>query len=144
MSYQDGWPHLYSMPATGGEPLLLTPGDYMAEYVSLSPDGTYLLFAGNTGATPGDLDRRHVVRVSVDRADAKVLTPGTGLEWTPVVTSLSLPAFLALALASLGCAQSHGSLSDGGARDNAGGGACTTASDCTLLPASCCGRFASV
>jgi dipeptidyl aminopeptidase/acylaminoacyl peptidase len=86
MSYQDGWPHLYSLPATGGEPLLLTPGEYMAEYVTLSPDGRYILFAGNTGTTPDDLDRRHLVKVSVDRADASVLTPGTGLEWAPVVT----------------------------------------------------------
>jgi dipeptidyl aminopeptidase/acylaminoacyl peptidase len=86
MSYQDGWPHLYSVPATGGDPLLLTPGDYMAEYVSLSPDGSYLLFAGNTGPAPDDLDRRHVVKVSVDRADATVMTPGTGLEWTPRAT----------------------------------------------------------
>ena len=86
MSYQDGWPHLYSIGSTGGEPLLLTPGDYMAEYISLSRDGTYLLLAANTGNTPGDLNRRHVVKVSVDKADATVLTPGTGLEWTPVVT----------------------------------------------------------
>lgn len=61
------------------------------------------------------------------------------MKQTPVVTSLSVPALLALALASLGCAQSHASLSDGGARDSSGGGACSTASDCTLLPASCCG-----
>jgi dipeptidyl aminopeptidase/acylaminoacyl peptidase len=86
LSYMDGWPHLYSISSSGGEPLLLTPGDYMAEYIQLSPDGRYLVFAGNTGETPDDLDRRHVVRVSVDRADAAVLTPGTGLEWTPVVT----------------------------------------------------------
>jgi dipeptidyl aminopeptidase/acylaminoacyl peptidase len=58
----------------------------MAEYITLAPDGTYLVFAGNTGDTPDDLDRRHVVKVSVDRADARVMTPGTGLEWTPVVT----------------------------------------------------------
>jgi dipeptidyl aminopeptidase/acylaminoacyl peptidase len=86
LSYMDGWPHLYSISASGGEPLLLTPGDYMAEYISLSPDGTYLLFAGNTGATKDDLDRRHVVKVPVDRAEPKVLTEGTGLEWTPVAT----------------------------------------------------------
>ena len=86
MSYMDGWPHLWSVAASGGEPLLLTPGDYQAEYVTLSPDRTYLVFAGNTGTTPDDLDRRHVVKVSVDRADATVMTPGTGLEWTPVVT----------------------------------------------------------
>jgi len=85
MSYMDGWPHLYSIAEQGGEPLLLTPGKYMAEYVRLSPDGTFLVFAGNAGSTPDDIDRRHVVMVPVDRAEPKVLTPGTGLEWTPVV-----------------------------------------------------------
>ena len=56
----------------------------MAEYVSLSPDGRWLAFAGNAGDDPDDIDRRHVVRVPVDRAAPEVLTPGKGLEWTPV------------------------------------------------------------
>jgi dipeptidyl aminopeptidase/acylaminoacyl peptidase len=86
LSYMDGWPHLYSVPDGGGAPLLLTPGRFMAEYITLSPDGRSLLFAANTGATPDDLERRHVARVPVDRAALEVLTPGTGLEWTPVVT----------------------------------------------------------
>src|SRR5690606_1055287 len=86
LSYHDGWPHLYSMPARGGEPLLLAPGDYVAEDTRLSPDGRYPVFAGNAGSTPGDIDRRHVVKVPVDRAAPAVLTSGTGLEWTPVVT----------------------------------------------------------
>ena len=86
LSYADGWPHLYSIGEQGGTPLLLTPGNYMAEYISLSPDGRSLLFAGNAGTTPDDLHRRHLVRVPVDRAAPEVLTPGTGLEWTPVVT----------------------------------------------------------
>jgi dipeptidyl aminopeptidase/acylaminoacyl peptidase len=86
LSYQDGWPHLYSLPERGGEPLLLTPGGFMAEYISMSPDGTWLVFAGNTGKDSRDIDRRHVVRVPVDRAAPEVMTPGTGLEWTPVVT----------------------------------------------------------
>ena len=86
LSYEDGWPHLYSIPESGGEALLLTPGDYMAEYIALSPDGRFLLFAGNTGPDPLDIDRRHVVRVPTDRAAPEVLTPGDGLEWTPVVT----------------------------------------------------------
>jgi dipeptidyl aminopeptidase/acylaminoacyl peptidase len=86
LSYADGWPHLYSIPEGGGEPLLLTPGEYMAEYITLAPDGTHLVFAGNTGPAPDDLHRRHVVRVPVDRAAPEVLTPGTGLEWTPMVT----------------------------------------------------------
>ena len=86
LSYMDGWPHLYSMPVTAGRPLLLTPGNYMAEYITMSPDGRYMLFAGNAGTHPDDIDRRHVVRVPVDRALPEVLTPGLGLEWTPVMT----------------------------------------------------------
>jgi dipeptidyl aminopeptidase/acylaminoacyl peptidase len=86
LSYMDGQPHLYSIPARGGTPLLLTPGPYMAEYISLSPDRRTLVFAGNTGPQRDDIDRRHVVKVPVDRAAPVVMTPGTGLEWTPVVT----------------------------------------------------------
>jgi len=86
LSYHDGWPHLYSVPAAGGEALLLTPGNYMAEYITLSADGRWLVFAANAGRDPLDLDRRHVVKVPVDRAQPEVMTPGAGNEWTPVVT----------------------------------------------------------
>jgi len=86
LSYQDGWPHLYSIPENGGKPLLLTPGHFMAEYISMSPDGKQLVFAGNTGPDSLDLERRHIVKVSIDRADMEVLTPGTGLEWKPFIT----------------------------------------------------------
>ncbi|HET9274682.1 MAG TPA: prolyl oligopeptidase family serine peptidase, partial [Gemmatimonadales bacterium] len=86
LSYMDGWPHLYSLPEEGGEPLLLTPGRYMTEYIQLSPDRRWLVFAGNTGTDPHDIDRRHVVKVPVDRAAPVVMTPGTGLEWAPLVT----------------------------------------------------------
>src|SRR3989442_2406190 len=69
LSYQDGWPHLYSIPGSGGTPLLLTPGRYMAEHISLSSDGRWLVFAGNMSAGDSlDVDRRHVIRVPVDRA----------------------------------------------------------------------------
>lgn len=86
LAYTDGWPHLYSLPEEGGDPLLLTPGNFMAEYISLSSDGKWLVFAGNTGDDPLDIDRRHVVRVSVDKADMEVMTLGDGLEWTPFIT----------------------------------------------------------
>ena len=85
LSYQDGWPHLYSLPEAGGAAQLLTAGKLMAEYVSLSPDRRWLVFAANTGPDPLDLDRRHVVRVPVDRPAMQVLTPGAGTEWAPVV-----------------------------------------------------------
>ncbi|MDP6039512.1 MAG: S9 family peptidase, partial [Candidatus Latescibacteria bacterium] len=38
LSYQDGWPHLYSLPETAGDPILLTPGNFMTEHISLSSD----------------------------------------------------------------------------------------------------------
>ncbi len=88
MSMRDNWSHLYSMTARGADaPMLLTPGDHMAEYVTLSSDGRFALYTGNLGSTPGDIDRRHLVRAPVDRAAPEVLTPGTGLEWTPVSMS---------------------------------------------------------
>lgn len=86
LSYHDGWQHLYSIPSTGGVPLLLTPGSFMAEHIQLSSDGKWLVFAANTGADKADMDRRHIFRVPVDKASMEVLTPGTGLEWFPVVT----------------------------------------------------------
>lgn len=86
LSYHDGWPHLYSIPENGGKELLLTPGNYMAEYIKLSPDKKWLVFAGNAGKDPLDIDRRHVVRVPVDKAEPEVMTPGDGLEWTPAIT----------------------------------------------------------
>jgi len=86
LSYLDGQPHLYSIPENGGEPLLLTPGNYMAEYITISADRKYMVFAGNAGSDPDDIDRRHIVKVPVDKAEPAVLTPGKGLEWTPFVT----------------------------------------------------------
>jgi dipeptidyl aminopeptidase/acylaminoacyl peptidase len=86
LSYLDGWPHLYSISENGGEPLLLTPGNYMAEYISISNDRRYLVFAGNAGPNADDIDRRHIVKVPVDRAEPVVITQGKGLEWTPFVT----------------------------------------------------------
>ena len=51
LSYLDGQPHLYSIPEKGGEPLLLTPGNFMAEYISISSDRTYV-FAETQVLTP--------------------------------------------------------------------------------------------
>lgn len=86
LSYLDGWPHLYSISEKGGEPMVLTQGNYMAEYISISPDRRYLVFAANEGTDVNDIDRRHIVKVPVDRAEAINMTPGRGVEWTPFVT----------------------------------------------------------
>ena len=83
----DGWPHLYSVAESGGEPLLLTPARGMAEYITMSRDGKTLVFAANMGTGTDDLERRHIFTVPVDRASPVDLTPGTGIEWTPVITA---------------------------------------------------------
>ncbi|HUN24718.1 MAG TPA: prolyl oligopeptidase family serine peptidase [Steroidobacteraceae bacterium] len=94
LAYLDDWPHLYSLPASGGRATLLTPGAFMVEHVALSRDRAFLIFDANTGGSPGDGDRRHLLRVSVDRADARELTSGSSLEWTPVAASRDRVAFV--------------------------------------------------
>ncbi len=86
LSYKDGWPHIYSIASTGGKELLLTPGNYMCEHISLSSNKKYLTFSANTGPENLDLERRHVAKVSVDKMDLEILTPGSGLEWTPIMS----------------------------------------------------------
>ncbi|MCC7241184.1 MAG: S9 family peptidase [Acidobacteria bacterium] len=89
MSYQDGWPHLYTLqhPGEGTAPLLLTSGAFMVEHASLTPDGRTLVYAANTGSDQDDIDRRHLFTVPVDAARPVSLTSGRSMEWAPVVTS---------------------------------------------------------
>jgi dipeptidyl aminopeptidase/acylaminoacyl peptidase len=90
----DNWPHLYSIPASGGEPLLLTPGNYMVEHVAMSRDRKFVIYNANTGTTADDDDRRHLFRVPVDAPAPVALTSGTTLEWSPVAASPTEVAFI--------------------------------------------------
>src|SRR5699024_4831094 len=84
LTAEDDWPHLYFIPAECGEPLQLPKGEYMVEYISLSPDKEKLVFSVNTRPDSQDIDRRHIGLVSLDKQDMKILTPGEGLEVSPV------------------------------------------------------------
>jgi dipeptidyl aminopeptidase/acylaminoacyl peptidase len=89
VSYQDGWPHLYSIRQAdrGGKAKLLTPGAFMVEHVSLTPDRRFVVYSANAGADSHDIDRRHLFKVPVDGSAAAVpVTSGSGLEWSPVIT----------------------------------------------------------
>jgi dipeptidyl aminopeptidase/acylaminoacyl peptidase len=104
LSYEDGWPHLYSIDAGGAgdaggvgaaggmnagaaaKPVLLTPGNFMCEHISLTADKRHVLFSANTGDDAFDIERRHIGMVSVGVADMRVMTPGKGLEWMCVGT----------------------------------------------------------
>ncbi len=76
----DGWSHLYSVLATGGKALLLTPGDFEVEDVSLTADHKTILYASNQG----DIDRRHIWTVAASGGKPKPLTGGAGIEVAPV------------------------------------------------------------
>ncbi|MGA9853431.1 MAG: prolyl oligopeptidase family serine peptidase [Gammaproteobacteria bacterium] len=86
MSEMDNWPHLYVVSDTGGTAKLLTPGQFMIEDVTVTPDLNYLVYSANTGNTPGDDDRRHLYRVSVTGGAPQTVTRGDNSQWSPVVT----------------------------------------------------------
>jgi dipeptidyl aminopeptidase/acylaminoacyl peptidase len=79
----DGWTHLYSVPAAGGQENLLTPGEFEVEFVALSPSGREVVFNSNQG----DVDRRHLWKVDIKGGPAVALTTGQGIEWAPAETS---------------------------------------------------------
>jgi dipeptidyl aminopeptidase/acylaminoacyl peptidase len=92
-SEQDNWPHLYSVSANGGQARLLTPGAFMVEDVSVSPDLQSVVYSANTGSTAGDDDRRHVFRVDVQTGSITPLTSGASSEWQPVALAAGSAAF---------------------------------------------------
>jgi len=82
-SEQDGWQHLYSIPAAGGTPQLLTPGNCEAEQWAFSPDRKTIVFNSNCE----DIDRRHLWRVNVTGGKPERLTGGEGMEWSAEILS---------------------------------------------------------
>ncbi len=92
-SEQDNWPHLYAVSANGGPARLLTPGAFMIEDVSVSPDLQSVVYSANMGSTSGDDDRRHVFRVEVQTGRISQLASGASSEWQPVALAGGAAAF---------------------------------------------------
>jgi len=76
----DGWSHLYSIPASGGKALLLTPGGFEVEDVSLATDHKNIFYASNQQ----DIDRRHIWTAAASGGKPKPLTSGISIEVAPV------------------------------------------------------------
>ena len=87
LSYQDGWPHLYTVDPQTKLVKQLTKGNYVVEDISYSSDGSRIAFCANTGKTPGDNDRRHIGIVPVKGGDIRWITSGDGIETSPSFTS---------------------------------------------------------
>lgn len=86
-AHLDGWTHAYSLSTTSGTPQLLTPGAFMVEQLTVSPDRGYVVYSANAGADPNDIDRRHLFSVPVDGGrPPEPLTRGTNIEWGPTIT----------------------------------------------------------
>ncbi|HLZ82685.1 MAG TPA: prolyl oligopeptidase family serine peptidase [Caulobacteraceae bacterium] len=95
LAESDNWQHLYSVPAAGGEALLLTPGPFMVEHVARGLDGRSIIYDANTGADAEDGERRHLFQVPVDSAAPATLTRGDGIDWTPVAVDRGHVAYIA-------------------------------------------------
>ena len=109
----DGWRHLYSVPAAGGAPSLLTSGRFMVEDVALTRDKRSFVYSANTGANmtftvgrpgaefaqgstpnPGDDDRRHIFCVALAGGAPAAVTSGDSIQTAPVPASDNRVAFV--------------------------------------------------
>jgi dipeptidyl aminopeptidase/acylaminoacyl peptidase len=75
----DGWTHLYSVAAAGGQAALLTPGAFEVEQAALAPARREIVYSANQG----DIDRRHLWRVSATGGPPSAVTAGQGIECFP-------------------------------------------------------------
>jgi dipeptidyl aminopeptidase/acylaminoacyl peptidase len=82
-SEEDGWLHLYEVPASGEQPQLLTTGNCEVEHWALTPDRSMVLFNSNCG----DIDRRHVWSADIVGAHPAQRTKGDSIEWSPTPLS---------------------------------------------------------
>jgi dipeptidyl aminopeptidase/acylaminoacyl peptidase len=73
-SERDGWAHLYTVPAAGGEPRQLTSGKFEVEAVDLSNDGT-TFYLTTSEAGPAE---RHLYSMSVQGGPRTRLTAAPG------------------------------------------------------------------
>ncbi len=105
-SEQDGWQHLYSIPANGGEAKLLTPGNYEIEDMTLTPDKKSIVFSANKN----NLDSRDLWRVAVAGGNVEAITTNDNLEWNPVVLSNGKLAYLGSEARKSGAPYVHANL----------------------------------
>jgi dipeptidyl aminopeptidase/acylaminoacyl peptidase len=98
---RDGWLHVYEIPASGGRPRELTPGQFEVETFLLDADSRSLLFVANAE----DSHRHQLWRAAPGEAPRRV-TGYTGIESYPaladravafIATDVSRPAHIRLA-----------------------------------------------
>lgn len=83
LSYQDGWPHIYSIEPSGKNFKQLTKGNFSVDHINLSSDGKQLVFSANTGTEKEDIDRKHIGLVSLADGNFQLLTKGNSIDTYP-------------------------------------------------------------
>jgi len=76
------WTRWYSVSVSHAAPapMMLTPGEGAVEHTTLSKDGATLVYSTNAG----DIERRHIWKVSTAGGDARQITHGETIETYPV------------------------------------------------------------
>lgn len=86
---KDGWQHLYKLDINTGKIKLLTQGNGEIENVNVSPDRKTVFYTTNIG----DVDRRHIWKLSITDDKTEQVTKGSEIEWSPAITTNGI-AFL--------------------------------------------------
>lgn len=85
---QDGWDHLYVMPAQGGQPVQITKGHFESWRPAWSHDSTRVAFDANESDHPGD---RHLGIATIgddpSHATVEMITAGRGTDISPAWSS---------------------------------------------------------
>lgn len=87
LSDRDGWDHVYVMPASGGEAVQITRGEFEAWRPAWSPDSTRIAFDANEPDKPGTR-QLFVAHIGADPKRATV-TPITATRGTNIAASWS-------------------------------------------------------
>jgi len=83
LAENDNWSHVYSLSVQGGEAVDLMPWNSIVEHINVSNDGRWLFYDSNQG----DIDRRHLWKISTEGGAPISLTGGDGIETTPAPVS---------------------------------------------------------
>lgn len=84
LSYQDGWPHLYTINLTTKTSKQLTKGKFsVSGDITYSQDGSKIAFSANYGPKEEDIDRRQLGIVDLKKENFKFITSGDNIFSSP-------------------------------------------------------------
>lgn len=83
LSYEDGWPHLYSINPKRKTSKQLTKGDFTVDDVGYSHDGNKIVFSANYAPKEEDVDRVQLGVIELAKGNVKFITNGDNIFSSP-------------------------------------------------------------